>query len=101
MALGDARKQRTRAGKPTRCQRVPRNKTHTGFGANIDQPVGGSIPEIVVVLDGDDQGHATCSGKLSLGDVGYADMADLPLPLKVDEGAYRILDRYPTVDRME
>jgi hypothetical protein len=28
-------------------------------------------------------------------------MADLTLPLKVDEGAYRILDRYPTVDRME
>src|SRR5690349_2369875 len=101
MALGDAGNQGIRPGKPTRCQRVPRNKGHTGFGANIDQPVGGSIPEIVVVLDGDDRGDAACSGKLPLGDVRYADMADLALPLKVDECAYRILDRYPTIDRME
>ena len=28
-------------------------------------------------------------------------MADLSLALKVDEGAYRVLDRYPMVDRME
>ena len=28
-------------------------------------------------------------------------MADLALPLKVDECTYRILDRYPMIDRME
>jgi hypothetical protein len=51
MAFGDGGKQGIWVGKPARCQRVPRNKSHTGFGANIDQRVGGSIPEIVVVLD--------------------------------------------------
>jgi hypothetical protein len=41
------------------------------------------------------------AAKLPLGDVRYADMADLALPLKVDECTYRILDRYPMIDRME
>jgi hypothetical protein len=46
-----------------------------------------------VVLDGDDRDYGACSGKLPLGDVRYADMADLALPLKVYECTYRILDR--------
>src|SRR5215831_12971726 len=47
-----------------------------------------------------DRDHGTCSSELRLGNVRYADMADLPLPLKVDKRADRILDWYPIVDRM-
>ena len=101
MTLCDAAKEGTWAGKPARCQRVPWNKSHTGFGTNIDEPVGGSIAQIIVVLDGDDRGYGACSGKLPLGDVRYADIADLALPLKIDECTYRILNRYPMIDRME
>ena len=53
-----------------------------------------------MVLDGHDRGDSARSRKLPLGDVRDADMADLPVPLKADERADGILDRYPMIDRM-
>ena len=72
VALRRSRERRVWARKPTRCKRVPRNKGDTSFAANVDQPVGGSIPEIVAVLDGHDWGHSARSGELPLLSVAQA-----------------------------
>ena len=58
VALGDPGERRTWAGEPARCQRVPGNKGDAGTGAQIDQPVGRSVAEIVAILDGDDSATA-------------------------------------------
>jgi len=100
VALGDSGNRGVWTRKAAGCKRVPWNKGDTSFGANVDEPVGGSIPEIVAVLDGNDWGHGARSGELPLRDVRHADMPDLPLPLEVDKRADRILDRYPIIDRM-
>src|SRR6516165_6649217 len=100
VALSDPGERRIWAGEPARCQRVPGNKGDAGTGAHIDQPVGRSVAQIVAVLHGDDLGDGARPGKLPLRYVRHANVADLPVALKVDERTDRILDWYPVIDRV-
>lgn len=82
VALGNSGKRGVWTRKPARSKRVPRNKGDTSFGANVDQPVGGSIPEIVAILDGHDRGHGARSPELPLeGASGPVELSALNWPV--------------------
>src|SRR5271166_6635682 len=72
-----------------------------GIGADVDEAIGQAVSQIIAVLDRHDFRYRSCARKLGRRDVRYADLADLALALKVDEGADRILDRDTVIDGMK
>ena len=82
-------------------ERIERDESDPGAGADVDQGVGRAVPEIIAVLDRDDLRHLSRPRQLGRRDVRHADVTNLALALKVDEGADRILDRHAVIDGMK
>ena len=59
MAFGNPVERRARSrGEPAFGERVIGNKGDPGFGADVDQAIGGPVAQIVGVLDRDDLGDS-------------------------------------------
>ena len=87
--------------KTTLSQRIKGNECDPAIGANVDQGVGRTVLQIMAVLDRHDLRHLSRPRQLCCRHVRNADAANLAFPLKVDEGADRILDRHALIDRMK
>ena len=75
-----------RVGVPTLGERIERNERGPGAGADVDQSVGRAVLEVITVLDRDDLRHFSRPGQLGRRDVRDANVVNLALALKVDEG---------------